>query len=101
MRHWSMDLFESLMALLPSLQMTLAFAGMCIFICGVMAIAAMTSRTRHCFRVVYGMLALAGLALMLSPIYGDDYLIVACAAVVVACAFYMVLDRRRIDRVRA
>jgi hypothetical protein len=89
------------MALLPSLEMTLAFAGMCIFICGVMAIAAMTAKTRHCFRMVYGLLAVAGLALMLSPIYGTDYLIGACTALAVAVAFYMILDRRRIDRIRA
>lgn len=101
MRHWRGDLWDSLVALLPSMEMTLAFAGLCIFVCGVMAIAAMDKRTRHCFRVVYGLLAEAGLALMLSPLYDGKYLIHACAAMAGACAFYMILDRRRIDRIRA
>ena len=101
MRHWRMDLFDSLVALLPSLEMTLAFAGLCIFICGVMAIAAMTARTRHCFRFVYGLLAGGGLALMLSPFYSWAFLDYAQVAVIVACAIYMVVVRRRIDRIRA
>lgn len=76
--------------------------GLTIAACCVLAWDAMGSMTRHCFRFVYGIMGVAGLGLAVLPfahayIWLRPWLFVTLA---VGVAIYMVLDRRRIDRIR-
>lgn len=71
-------------------------AGLVLFVPAVQAWAAMNHRTRHCFRFVYGLIGLAGLALALDPIFGAELTPAARAVLVLAFALHMILDRRRI-----
>lgn len=71
-------------------------AGMVLFILALQAWAAMSHRTRHCFRFVYTLIGLAGLAVALDPIFKADFAPAARLVLVVAFALHMILDRRRI-----
>lgn len=71
-------------------------AGLVIVVCSVLAFAAMSRRTRHCFRFVYGVLGVAGLVLVLDPFFKEGLAPWARLAVVLGLALHLVLDRRRI-----
>ncbi len=71
-------------------------AGAAYFVCAVLAFSAMGPRTKHCYRFVYLVIFLASIALMLGPVFTTEYEPFARAAMMLAGAFYMVLDRRRI-----
>lgn len=71
-------------------------AGVVFFIYAVIAWGAMSPRTRHCFRLVYGIIGLAGAALALDPFFGGETAPYARAALMFGFALYLVLDRRRI-----
>lgn len=70
--------------------------GAVLFCCAVLAWAAMNAQTRHCFRLVYGVIGLAGLTLALDPFFAADLAPWARTALVAAFALHMLLDRRRI-----
>ena len=93
----SLTLTEAMMDLLNMA------AGLVILTCCLLAWEAMSARTRHCFRFVYGVMGVAGLAMALIPWWPGaepEWMRVAHVALAVAIAIHMVLDRRRIDRVR-
>jgi hypothetical protein len=78
-------------------------AGCVSLVCAVLAFAAMSWSTRHCYRLVYLAIGLAGLCLTLGPLFPDDYALLAPwarALFMMAFSAYMVLDRRRIGHNR-
>ena len=90
------------MGVLPFLHSLEAMAGAVIVSCCVLAFAAMGPKTRQCFRFVYGVLSLCGLALLALP-FAPTHIGMRPwihAALVAAVAAYLFLDRRRIDRMK-
>lgn len=78
-------------------------AGLVILACSYLAWEAMSARTRHCFRAVFGVIGIAGLAMVLIPWWPGaeaEWMQLAHTALAVGLAIHLVLDRRRIDRVR-
>lgn len=77
-------------------------AGLVFFALSVIAFAAMDHKTRHCFRVTYGVICIAGLALVAAPfcdtviVFGVDLARYAEVGILAAFALYLALDRRRI-----
>lgn len=87
---------------MAALHLTEMLAAAAIFVCAFLAWEAMSARTRHCFRIVYGGLGMAAFGLVVLPAYPDyawlaDWL---RAGLILSFAVYMILDRRRIDRLR-
>jgi len=70
--------------------------GAVCFICAVIAWAAMGRQTRHCFRFVYGVVGVAGLALVLDPLFAAGLAPYARSAIILGFSMHLVLDRRRI-----
>jgi hypothetical protein len=71
-------------------------AGVVFFVCSVLAWAAMSPSTRHCFRAVYGILGIGGAAIALDPFFDAGVTPYARAALLIGFALYLILDRRRI-----
>lgn len=88
-------------AVLASLEW---FGALLIFVCGVIAFDAMSARTKHYWRGVYGAMTVSALALLLEPIFrsmgelpeGSEVRGVAHVVLAVSVAVHLVLDRRRI-----
>ena len=83
------------------LQLAESGAGMAICACSYLALEAMGWRTRHCFRVAYGLLIMTGIALVILPGVSKAYPSLqplAHAALAVGVAIHLLIDRRRLDR---
>lgn len=74
-----------------------------ILVCSFLAWEAMSHKTRHCFRVVFGALGLGAAAILLLPLYPEYEWLRwwIDRGLLLAFAFYLLLDRRRVDRLRA
>ena len=77
-----------------------AIAGLVVAVCAVLGWKAMDRNTKHCYRLVYGVIGLAGAALALDPLFDAGYAQVARMSLVAGFALYMVLDRRGVRRSR-
>lgn len=90
-------------AFLTAVQM---LAGVVFMVCAVLAWAKMSKRTRHCWRVAYGLIGVAGMALTFGPfvsvpqILGVDFMRYVRTAVLIGFALYMALDRRDVQKNR-
>jgi len=83
-----------------------ALAGIVLMVCAVLAWAAMSHQTRHCWRFTYWLIGVAGLALFAAPFcevpafFGVDLMRYVSTAILVGFALYMALDRRRVRPMR-
>lgn len=89
-----MNAYDGLLGLIAAL------VGAVVLVCCVLSWNAMTWQTKHCYRVTYGGIGLCAFALALLP-FASAYAGLRpwfLIGMSVGFAFYLVLDRRRIDR---
>lgn len=76
------------------------FTGLVITVCSYLALESMSARTKHCLRFAFLVMLIAGLAMVLIPLYDYTLMPYAQAALGVGFAIYIALDRRRIDKLK-
>lgn len=91
-------------AFLTVLQM---LAGVVFMVCAVLAWAKMSKRTRHCWRVAYGLIGVSGVALAFGPLFAVpqifevEFMRYVRTAILIGFALYIALDRRDVQKNRA
>ena len=86
---------------LPALASAIdVLVAVVVLACSYLAWEWMTAHTRHCFRVVYGILGIAAAALLGVALWPghESWAPWVWRAMGLGFAGYMVLDRRRVDR---